>query len=74
MTSFLTVVGPSAVSGFRQQRAFDSLKRLESRLTALESRYVHFVSLDRTAEPGERERLISLLGCHEPASFAEGGA
>ena len=74
MTSFLTVVGPSAVSGFRQQRAFDLLKRLESRLTALESRYVHFVSLDRTAEPVERERLISLLGCHEPASFAEGGA
>ena len=73
MTSFLTVVGPSAVSGFRQQRAFDSLKRIESRLTALESRYVHFLSLDRTAEPGERERLISLLGCQEPASFAEGG-
>ncbi len=74
MTSFLTVAGPSALSGFRHQRAFDSIKRIEPRLTALESRFVHFLSLERSANPGERERLISLLGCQAPASFVEGGA
>ncbi|MFZ9626832.1 MAG: phosphoribosylformylglycinamidine synthase [Burkholderiaceae bacterium] len=74
MTSFLTVAGPSALTGFRHQRAFDSLKRIEPRLTSLESRFVHFLSLEHSADAASRERLIGLLGCQEPASFAEGGA
>ena len=74
MTSFLTVVGPAAITGFRHQRAFDSLKTLEPRLTSLESRFVHYACLDRDASADERARLEALLGCGQPADFAEGGA
>ena len=74
MTSFLTVVGPAAITGFRHQRAFDSLKTIEPRLTSLESRFVHYACLDRDASADERARLQALLGCEQPADFAEGGA
>jgi len=73
MTSFLTVVGPAALSGFRHQRAFDQLKSIESRLTSLESRHVYFLSLARAPQPDETHRLHSLLGCLQPASFSDGG-
>ena len=74
MTSFLTVIGPSALTGFRHQRAIDALKRLEPRLTSLESRFVHFVSLERAIDASERERLVALLGCTRPVELGEGGA
>ena len=74
MTSFLTVVGPAAITGFRHQRAFDSLKTLESRLIALDSRFVYYAALERSALPAEQQRLRALLGCEHPVQFAEGGA
>ena len=61
MASFLTIVGSAALSGFRQQRAFDRLKQIESRLTALDSRHVHYLWLERPASAPEIERLHRAL-------------
>ena len=74
MTSFITVVGPSALTGFRHQRAINALKRLEPRLNSLESRFVYFVSLEKAIDDSERARLTALLGCTQPVELAEGGA
>ncbi len=66
MTLSLTVAGGEALSGFRHRRVFEALKQLEPRLVGLESRFLHFVLVDRNPDREEATRLNGLLGA-DPA-------
>lgn len=68
---FLSLAGGEALSGFRHARAFEALKRIESRLVGLDSRFVFFVSADREPSDAEMSRLKALLGVDAAPSARE---
>ena len=57
----LEISGAAALSAFRIAKLLSRLQALEPRVTALDSRFVHFVELARPLQPAEREVLESLL-------------
>ena len=57
----LQIPGAPALSAFRITKLLSRLQALESSVTALESRFDHFVDLERPLETAEREVLERLL-------------
>jgi phosphoribosylformylglycinamidine synthase len=57
----LQIPGAPALSAFRIAKLVARLRALEPTVTALESRFVHFVDLERPLAPAEREVLDRLL-------------
>ncbi|MGH8322630.1 MAG: phosphoribosylformylglycinamidine synthase, partial [Steroidobacteraceae bacterium] len=60
-TSCIRVGGAPALSAFRIAKLLARLQRLEPRITALDSRFVHFADLERSLEPAEHDVLERLL-------------
>ena len=71
----LQIPGAPALSAFRITKLLSRLQALESSVTALESRFDHFVDLERPLETAEREVLERLLtyGPRIEASAEQGG-
>jgi phosphoribosylformylglycinamidine synthase len=57
----LQIPGAPALSAFRIAKLLSRLQALDPRVTALESRFVHFADLERPLAPAEREVLERLL-------------
>jgi phosphoribosylformylglycinamidine synthase len=57
----LQIPGAPALSAFRITKLLSRLQALEPRVTALASRYIHFVDIERPLAPAEREVLERLL-------------
>jgi phosphoribosylformylglycinamidine synthase len=57
----LQIPGAPALSAFRIAKLLSRLQALEPRVTALASRYIHFVDIERPLVPAERELLERLL-------------
>ena len=57
----LQIPGAPALSAFRIAKLLSRLQALEPRVTALASRYIHFVDIERPLVPAEREVLERLL-------------
>ena len=72
----LQISGAPALSSFRIAKLLTRLQKLEPQVRTLESRFVHFVDLDRPLQPDEREVLERLLtyGPRIEAPAASGGS
>jgi phosphoribosylformylglycinamidine synthase len=57
----LMLAGAPALSAFRIAKLLSRLQELEPRVTALESRFIHFVDLERPVTLAERDVLERLL-------------
>ena len=57
----LLISGASALSAFRITKLLSRLQALDPQVTALESRFEHFVALERALTPAERTVLEGLL-------------
>jgi phosphoribosylformylglycinamidine synthase len=57
----LQIPGAPALSAFRIAKLLSRLQALDSRVAALESRFEHFIDLERALAPAEREVLERLL-------------
>jgi phosphoribosylformylglycinamidine synthase len=57
----LQIPGAGALSAFRITKLLSRLQALDPRVTALESRFEHFVALDRALTPAEHTVLEGLL-------------
>jgi phosphoribosylformylglycinamidine synthase len=71
----LQIPGAPALSAFRITKLLSRLQALDSSVTALESRFEHFVDLERPLAPAEREVLEGLLtyGPRIESSAEQGG-
>jgi phosphoribosylformylglycinamidine synthase len=74
VTTMLILPGSSALSEFRRSRLLSELRMRSPSVTDLQARFYHFVNLDRTLKPPEREILGQLLsyGAIFNDSLAEG--
>ena len=75
-SELLRLPGGPALSGFRIEKLLARLRALEPAVTALESRFVHVVALDRPLAAPERLVLEQLLRYGSRAAGArasEGG-
>ncbi|HVN41206.1 MAG TPA: phosphoribosylformylglycinamidine synthase, partial [Steroidobacteraceae bacterium] len=72
--AMLEIPGAAALSAFRIAKLLERLQGLEPAVTAIESRYLHFVDLDRELQPAQREVLGQLLTYGPRAIGATGGA
>ncbi|HVW69354.1 MAG TPA: phosphoribosylformylglycinamidine synthase, partial [Steroidobacteraceae bacterium] len=61
LSAMLSLPGAPALSAFRIAKLLAQLQAIESSVSALESRFTHFVDLDRELGPAEREVLERLL-------------
>jgi len=57
----LTLSGAPAVSDFRLARLLGAIRGCVNHVTGIESRYLHFVDVERELDPHEREVLEALL-------------
>src|SRR5215813_8860897 len=60
-TTFLTLPGGTALSGFRIERRLRAVRDVAPAVTALASHYLHFVESQRPLQAAELERLQALL-------------
>ena len=68
----LQIPGAPALSAFRITKLLSRLQALEPRVTALASRYIHFVDIERPLASAEREVLERLLTYVPRVEFAAG--
>ncbi len=67
----IEIPGAPALSAFRIAKLLVRLQKLEPRVENLESRFVHFVDLERPLQPAERDVLERLL-TYGPRAEPEG--
>ena len=71
----LIIPGSSALSSFRLDKLLAELQRLDSRISAVSARYLHFVQLDSDLSTHHQTYLNSLLnyGYADPVPELDGG-
>ncbi len=57
----ISLIGASALSGFRKQKLLDALEVSGIKLANLHAHYVHFIDVSGALDAGEEARLVALL-------------
>src|SRR5438105_9656773 len=77
-SGILGIAGTAALSPFRRAKLLERLRAIEPAVTALDSRFMHFVECTRALTAGERAVLLALLTYgpppEAPAPAGEGAA